>query len=228
MTSRELLALMLRRWYLVLAGTAITLAFAATTTNPQGVYWAQSNVVLLAPTFEEFPNKLEDPPYALTPLAGVVVAEYNGTNPPLLTSSSDTTIFGMGDRSGVMVRMPNHGTQWQTVYSSPNIDVQVADSSPEQVAIQVQQVTTELKDILSRVQESIGVPPSSRVTMIASPTDPTIVHISGSRIRALGAIGLLGLILTIGSVYWLERWIVRRRMKAMKMDMQTAPEMSRR
>ena len=207
MTTLRLLALMLRRWYLVLAGAAITVAFMAATTNPPGVYWAQFNIVLLAPTFEEFPNKLEDPPYALTPLAGVIVAEYNGTNPPLLTASSDTTIFGMGESEGVMVRMPNRGTQWQTVYTSPDIDVQVAGSSPKQVAVQMQQVTSELREILSRVQESIGVPPSASATLTASSADPTIVHVSGSRTRALGVICLLGVILTILSIYWLDRLI---------------------
>lgn len=214
MTSKGLISLLLRRWYLVLVGAAITLGVAATTTDPAGVYWTQFHVVLLPPTYEEFPNELEDSPYSLSPLAGVVVAEYNGTNPSLLTSSSDTTIYGMGDRKGVMVRMPNQGNQWFPTYSSPNIDVQVADSSPERVVAQSKQVTADLQTILNRLQRSVGVAPSARVSMIASATEPAIDHVSGSRTRALGALAVVGAALTVISIYWLERLRIRRRTQA--------------
>lgn len=213
MTSRDLFRLLVRRWYLVLVGAAIALAVAATVSKPAGIYWTQFNVVLLPPTYEEFPNEFEDSPYSLAPLAGVVVAQYNGIDPSLLTSSSDTTIYGMGERSGVMVRMPNQGNQWIPIYSSPNIDVQVSDSTPEQVATQAKETIADLQQILTELQASLGIAPSARVTMIASAADPAIVHVSGSRVRALGAIGIVGAATTIASIYWLERLVLRRRTK---------------
>ena len=211
MTSRAFLGLMLRRWYLLLLGAAITLAVAATTTDRGSVYWTEFHVVLLSPTNEDFPNELEDPPYSLAPLGGVIVAEYNGTNPSLLTSSSDTTNYGMGERTGVMVRMPNQGNQWFPTYSSPNIDVQVVDRSPERVLQQSQQVKRDLEGILERLQRSVRVAPGARVSMISSPAEPAIVHVAGSRMRALGALGIVGASLTAVSIYWLERLLIRRR-----------------
>ena len=211
MTSREMLALLVKRWYLVLLGAIITLGVASTTSNPSGIYWTQFNMVLLGPTLEEFPNQLEDSPYSLTPLAGLIVAEYNGNNRPMLTSSSDTTLFGLGDREGVMVRMPNNGNQWQPVYSAPNIDVQVTDRSPEAVQLQITQVTTVLREILDRRQNELGVVPSMKATFIMSSADPTIVYVSGSRVRALGMVALLGVALTIISIYWAERLLHQRR-----------------
>ena len=147
----------------------------------------------------------------MTPLAGLIVADFNGIHRPLLTSSSETTLFGQGVRQGVMVRMPNQGNQWQPVYASPNIDVQVVDLSTEAVALEARRVTAELNDLLAKRQQELGVQPSIRATMIASSADPTIVYISGSRARALGAIGLLGMAITTISVYWIELLLVRRR-----------------
>lgn len=214
MTSRELLRLMLKRWYVILLGGAITLAVIWPVVHRPGVYWTQFSVMLLPPTYEYFPNQLENPQYSLAALAGVIVTDLNGQHQPLLTASSDTTLFGEGQRSGTQVRLPNQGNQWTPLYLSSSIDVQVVDSDPETVELKAQQTTAELSDLLSKRQDALGVMSTMKATMIASPTDPSVYYISGSRFRAAGAVGFVGMLLTIAPVYWLERWQVRRRSKA--------------
>jgi len=212
MTSRQLIRLMLKRWYLVLADIGITLAVAAAVmmTN-SGVYWTQFSVVVVAPTSDDSPNQLEDSRYALTPLAGAIVAEFNGVHRPLLTASPEATLFGEGERSGVMVRMPNQGNQWQPAYVTPNIEVQVVDSTPSAVALQAHVIAAELSDLLAKRQDALGVVSTMRASMIYSPTDPPVTYISGSQVRTLGAIVLLGSAFTIVSVYWLDRFLSRGR-----------------
>src|SRR6476659_4104392 len=137
MTSRELVRLILRRWYLVIVGMLVTLAVLWPTTHRPGVDWTQVEVVLLPPTFEEFPNQYEDPQYSMSALAGVIVTDFNGGHTPLQTATSDTTLYGEGVRNGTQVRMLNLGTQWSPLYDLPRIDVQVVGDDPAAVAEQV-------------------------------------------------------------------------------------------
>ena len=70
MTSRELLGLLLRRWYFVLLGAAISVLALYLATNRPGVYWTQVDVVLLAPVESHTPTILEKPDFTLCPHGG--------------------------------------------------------------------------------------------------------------------------------------------------------------
>ena len=211
MTSRELLGLALRRWYFVLLGAAISVLALYLITNRPGVYWTQVDVVLLAPVHKAYPNNFEKPDFTLAPMAGVVVADWNGVNRPLLMATGETTLFGEGQRHGVEVRVPNQGGQWQPLYLTPNIDVQVVGSNAETVAQEASRVTAELNGLLEKRQEAMGIQPRLKMTTIESPTDPIIKYVSGSRIRAAMGTGLLGAAFTTIAIYWTERWLVWKR-----------------
>jgi uncharacterized membrane protein len=216
MTARELLRLVIRRWYLMLVGAAITIAALYLATHRPGVYWTQFNVVVLAPVYEYYPNNLADAHYALGPTAGVLVTDWNGEHRPLLTASGDTTLFGEGKRQAIEIRMPNEGTQWLPLYYSPKIDVQVVDSDPAKVAREAQRVGAELNGLLERRQDALAIRPSVRMTTIMSPAEPTVSYMSGSPARAALAIGLVGAILTTVAVYWIERWSLWRHSRKLR------------
>lgn len=214
MTSRGLLTLLVRRWYLVILGLSVTLAVLWPVTHRPGVYWTQVNVVVLPPTYEYFPNKLEDPQYSLAALAGVIVSDYNGQHQPLLMGSADTTLYGEGRSTGAEVRIPNLGNQWKPAYPNATIDVQVVDRDAQVVTDEVDSIVGELKALLANRQDQLGVPPSLRASIITSPTQPSVYYITGSRSRALGAGALVGLGLTVAGVYWVERLLVWRRVRS--------------
>lgn len=205
MTSRQLLRLLVRRWYLVLVGMTLTLVTLWPATHRPGVYWAQVNLLLLPPTSEYFPNILEDPQYSLSALAGVIVSDYNGQNEPPLMASAETTLYGEGRTSGVEVRMPNVGNQWKPLYPTATIDLQAVGASPQSVIEQVSDTTRTLDNLLATRQDQLHIDPSARVSMINSPKDPVVFYVTGSRARALGAGAIVGVGLTIAGVYWIER-----------------------
>lgn len=211
LSASDLVKLLLRRWYVVVLGAVLSVGALSVTTGQPGVYYTQFNLVLLAPTEQYYPNKMEDPRHALAPLAGVIATDWNDTHPPLFTASGDTTLFGEGLRQGVQVRVPNQGSQWEPAYLTPNISVQVVDSAPETVAANAARITSELNTLLLSRQEAMGVRPTMRVTMLAAPEVPSVDYISGSRTRAALATGVVGAILTVIAVYWLERLLIRRR-----------------
>jgi hypothetical protein len=208
MTAGEFIRLVLQRWYLVLLGAAISVGALYLITHRPGIYWTEFNVVILAPADKiSHPNKLEDAHDQLAPMAGLLVADWNGIDRPLLTSSSETTLFGEGKRQGIQVRVPNEGSQWAPRYFSPNIDVQVVDSNPETVAREARRVGAELNALLQKRQDALGIQPPMRMTIMVSPADPTIEYVSGSRIRAALATGLVGASITMIGLYWTERWM---------------------
>ena len=211
MTSLDLLSLVLRRWYLVLLGAAITVGALYHVTNRPGVYWTQVEVVVLGPVDKYYPNNLEDPDDALIPMAALLVADWNGIERPLLMASRETTLFGEGQRRGIQVRVPNQGSQWVPLYLAPTIDVQVVDSNPKTVAREAHRVSAELNEMLKRRQDAIGVEPKFRMTTMMSPTNPIIKHVSGSTTRSALATGLVGATLTTIAVYWTDRWLIWKR-----------------
>lgn len=213
MTSRQLIRLLVRRWYLVVLGMSLTLAILWPATHRPGVYWAQVNMVLLPPASELYPNKLEDPQFSLAALAGVVVSDFNGQDEPPLMASSETTLYGEGRTTGVEVRMPNGGNQWKPSYPTATIDLQAVGASAQQVTDEVVDTTRRLNELLTARQDGLGIDSAVRVSMISSPTDPVVYYVSGSRTRALGVGMIVGIGLTIAGVYWFERFLQARRAK---------------
>jgi hypothetical protein len=216
MTSRELLRLVFRRWYLMVLGAVLSVAVLGFVYKQPGVYWTQFDVVVLAPQTKLQPNNIEDPKFAMAPMAGVVVTEANGGKRPSLLASSDTSLYGEGLRQASRARLPNNGSQWLPIYSKPNIDVQVVDPDPAVVEQKSRQITAELSRILLENQDRIGVKPRARMSMIASPADPVVAHITGSLVRAAFGTALLGATLTTFAVYGLERWRLRRRARLVR------------
>jgi hypothetical protein len=195
----------------MLLGVAVSVGALYVTMHRPGIYWTQFNVVVLAPVGKSYPNNLENPPGALVSMAGLLAADWNGLDRPLLTASGETTLFGEGQRQGVQVRVPNEGSQWQPLYFSPSIDIQIVDSDPEKVAQETRRVSAELKQLLAERQDTMLIQPAQRMTTIVSPANPTINYISGSRSRAALAAALVGATSTAIAVYWTELWLIRKR-----------------
>ena len=58
MTSRDLLRLVLRRWYLMLLGALLTVGAVYSGARQPGVYFTSYNVVLLPPSSKLSPNTI--------------------------------------------------------------------------------------------------------------------------------------------------------------------------
>lgn len=209
MTSRGLIAVLLRRWYLLLLGAALTLGATWVTTHRPGVYWTGYELVVLAPKEQFYANQLETAHYEMSPIAGMFVRLWNGAHPGLLTASSDTRLYGIGERSAVEVRMSNQGSQWKPLYPVPVIDVEVVGPSAQVVADRSAAVRQQLEALVSARQRGVGVKQRWRIVTLASPQEPTISYHGGSKVRAAGATGILGVSLTFVGI-WATDSLLRR------------------
>lgn len=192
MTARDVIAVLIRRWYLLLAAALISLGvLAVVVASQKPVYYTRFDVMVLPPRNTVFPNNIEDPHYAMAPLAGVLVNDVAASHRAPLLGSPDTTLYGQGIRSGWQLRLPNTGSQWQPIYDLPNIDVQVVDSSPEQVRDRAEIIQVQLQKALDKRQDALDIAPGMRASLLSSPHEPAVVPVGGSRMRMLGGLGLV-------------------------------------
>lgn len=205
MTARELVGLLLRRWYVVAVCVFLTLGGSLVLLDRPPVYFTQFEVLLLPPKESVNPNTLREDPYGMVPMAGLLVEEYNHGHHPLNMSTTETTLYGEGLDHGERVRMRNVGNQWLPVYSHPVIDVQVLAPDPGQVEEDAARIARDLDEILTRRQDELGVRQVSRMSTEMAPTDVVVQEVRGSRGRTAGGLALLGGSFTLVAVIWVER-----------------------
>lgn len=197
MTTQDVVRALVRRWYIVLLGLAVSLGALFDVVHVAPTYFTQYSVVLLPPRSQLYPNTIEDPHYYMSQLAGLVVTEYNGGVRTPLLGSGNTTLYGEGIHEGSRVRVPNEGSQWEPIFSKPNIDVQVVGADPVKVEAQATKISAGVQDTLNQLQNAAHVQPSMRVTALVSSQDPIVVQVRGSRMRAVLGVIVLGASLTL-------------------------------
>jgi hypothetical protein len=120
-TSTDVMRMLLRRWYVVGAGIAITLAVMVSVYQRPGVFSARTDVVFLAPESSVNPNKLAVTSNTLIATAGVVEEKINRGHNPILPVSPDVPLVAQGVTDGWQVFVPNYGGQWAVNYERASI-----------------------------------------------------------------------------------------------------------
>jgi len=211
MTSRDFLRVVLRRWYVMLAGALLSLGVLVVFAhNHRPLYWTEFEMVVLPPVERLNANNLKDPTYDLTSMASLLVVEANDGIQPQQTATT-TLLVGEGIHRGTSVRLHNYGSQWQTYFTRPVIDVQVVDASPDVVRTRAAALQGRLTRLLRDRQQTMGVLPASRMTITSSPRTPVVTESIRSLSRAALAIALLGAGTTSAVVVYLDRFLLRRR-----------------
>ena len=212
MTAGEFILILVRRWYVVLLGIALTGVCGYAAVGREPMYYTRIEVVVLPPAERPDVNVLTRGPYSLTEIASLLVAEYNGKDRPLPMNSSDATLYGQGVRSGTQVRLHNSGSQWVSIFDKPVIEVEVVDPDPERVRTEVAGAVAGIRGILDhQQQEAFGIKMSSQVTLRESPDAPVISVVRGNRPRTAAATLLLGAWATMVAAYLVDRVLTRRR-----------------
>ncbi len=210
MTVWDLGAAARRYWVLTLFGLAMTLGAALWVRSLPFVYWAQLDVLVLAPEADEFQNTLRLQPTSAIMLAGVVQRDVAGPPGGGMVVSDDVTIVGQGVKHGSWVRLANSGGQWANNFDRPVLDVQAVASTPQEVRRLVDDMVSTVDETLRRRQEQAGVDPALRFTTLTSPSGLVVQHGTGQRALAVATTTLLGLGLTASAVAYLGARARRR------------------
>ncbi|NTW42500.1 MAG: hypothetical protein HGA44_21935 [Cellulomonadaceae bacterium] len=189
MTIWDLLRASVKRWYVILVAVAVGLVASLAALDVPGVYWSRAEVTFLAPTSAINPNALKTTSTDLIVAAGAVARRVNGNITWNQMSDPAATIVGQGELDGWVVRLPDYGGQWSTVYSRQVLDVEVSGATPELVRERQRAVLSRIDEELDGLQA--GVRASDLITTTVVPAEPSVYYIRGSAVRALAMIWIL-------------------------------------
>ena len=197
---------MLRRWYLVLAGALVTVGAAA------GVilyvptqYQATAQYLLLLPATsngEDTPiNPFINLPSDLTVAVGLLAADMQ--TPDQLR---DLTEHGFDSEFTVGVN-PSQG---------PVIALNVRGSDPADVVATRDQVIRRLDQNLAEMQDLPGIPQNQVIFSRISGANTRAEAVPGAKIKALAVAGMLGVTLTLILTFSLDKALLARRAASAK------------
>ena len=195
MTLWDIVGVAFQRRLLTLCCILLTGLAVFSAVHVQPLYFSQVNVVLLRPASVPL-NAYTRTSQSLIDMAGVIARAMTGGG-QAQTVSDGVTLPGEGVRNGYAVQQPNSGGQWQWRFDDPVLDIQAVGPTPEAANRQMQAALDEVNATLLRTQDAQGVAPENRVRAELNPTVPQQYIEVGSKVRAVGTILLLGLLITL-------------------------------
>lgn len=192
MTVGDLLQLAWRHWVTSLVALVVISAGLLFATERQEAYNGEVNVLLLAPPAVDA-NALAGTTASLVATTGLVSGVVNGPGTPDLTVG-DQTLASLGISQGWSVRQPNSGGQWETSFQDPILDVRSTGPTLAVAQAQMADALARVDQALAAVQDAQNIPADLRIRTVVNPAGPLYAVQNGSRTRAIGAVGLLGLL----------------------------------
>lgn len=194
---------LMRRWYVVLFGIAVTIA-ATKWSTPEVVYWAEVTVTVVQPSQPREPKTLENVSSDPVAAATMLVEMVNKGHPTMRSVSPDATLYGEGKRETVQAALRDEGGQWASRVQEPIIQIQAVSHSPSRVHSQLSGQVGAVRGYLDELQDTLAVASPQRLTLTVEPEDAPVRAVTGSRSRAAGATLIVGLGLTVIVTYWFD------------------------
>ncbi len=210
MTSYDVIRALLRRWWFLGTGLALTLiVVAAIFTRSTPIYWTTYDLNLVAPDRSGEVYSRVNAPSGVTPVAGVLEVLLAGNDTGPSAATQQVPIFALSHQFGVDVRAKDKGLQWSRDYVAALV-VQIAQPSRAEVEAQVDVLGRRAAEALSEIQDQQSVPAEARLTL-EEPGVVQIIEIAPSRIRAVAGALLLGLGVSLVLTVLLDRRLIARR-----------------
>ncbi len=189
----------------MLVGVLLTAVAGHVAISDDGVHYARTELVFLAPRSANWPNAVQAQSDSIIVTAGAVARTVAGPQELPKFASPDVTLVGMGVRDGWSLRLPDTGGQWASNFATQRLVLEVVGATRDGVAARQQELIQEVDAALHAVQADQGADPAGHITMRPTSESTMIVHVLGSRARAAGMTALLGASVTLAAVMLLER-----------------------
>jgi hypothetical protein len=211
MTTRMLLGIMARRWYIILLGM-VAAGAAFLMLHSDGAYTTQARVAFIGPGISQVGQTDDGQLETLTAFAAAVERQYHdGRGSDRLAENA--TLYGAGITQGVEVLLPNTGGQWQMSFANAVIDVTVVGPTPAWVLAHRDAAVARIQDIARTQQRAAGVTNQNMITSLVIPASavgrfgPT----RSTQARAGAILLLLGVSLSAGAAALIDGAVSRRR-----------------
>jgi hypothetical protein len=127
--------------------------------------------------------------------------------PPIGQVVSPTiTLVDEGIRQGWSVTLPNDGGQFTNDFDQQYLQVQAVGQDPTAVRAKVQSLVHRIDSALTMLQDRAQVPVVNRITTVENPSVIQVYYDGPSRMRAVGAVLVLGFGATMAAEMLLRRW----------------------
>jgi hypothetical protein len=194
MTTRSLLGIIGRRWYIVLLGAVLAVvAFLMLRTD--GAYTTEARVAFIGPGISDVGQTDDGQLETLTAFAAAVEREYHdGKQSDRLAENA--TLYGAGVSQGVEVLLPNTGGQWQMSFANAAIDISAVGPTPEWVLAHRQMAIDRIEQITRTQQREAGVDSKDTITTLVIPASQ-VGHVGATK-STLARAGVVLMIIGLG------------------------------
>lgn len=211
MTLRELLHALLRRWYLPLTALLMAGAVGFTWLQSGGCYTTTTVVAFTLPSRATLlpQSGLDD--VNVIAFAGVVAQEINGGRPIARYASREAPLYGVGVRQGLLVALPDSGSQWASSFARAEIEIQIVGRTHDEVAA-LQQDLLDRVFLLAAGQQASSAA-DQRIQASIAPLTTSIQQVTATRLGqliALVALATAALIVGGWAAVRLDRRMRRR------------------
>jgi O-antigen ligase len=201
----------LRRWPVAVAGLVLTGFAVSHVLQLPGVYWTQTDVVLLAPKSARFPNTISGTSAGIVGAAGLIAVDVSHQVDRIATASAAAHLPGMGVRHGESVYVPDTGGQWSHNFDRPVISVETVGPDRAAVESRSAELINEISRDLARRQGGDGTYPRVWITAAPAPDRLQTMYLTGELKRAAAVTLLLGIWTTGLVVTFVDATLRRRR-----------------
>lgn len=214
MTALQVLRILGRRWYVMVAGAILcVLAFWYLDRITGPVYSADTQVVFSAPGRGGLTGSADGVMDGLVGFASSVQRDVQHAVPGPALVTDRATLHGAGITKGYSITLPNVGGQWQLSYNDPALTVSVVGPSAEWVEATSDRLVRSIETAAAKRQAAMGVLPDAMITTGRVPDRTSIVYVGASKateLRAVVAISAIGFAISGAAAVALDRYRARR------------------
>lgn len=156
--------LVIKRWYLFLAGFLVAAVGIHLASNAQRIYTAELDVTFDPPDKVIYNEDWVDYTETLIAYSEVVDAAFAEVRESITLSSPQATLYGNGVREGISVDLKTTGNQWVEQLDRPVITIKVSSSDQAFTVSTTTDLAQQIASLSDQLQADAGVPADERIT----------------------------------------------------------------
>jgi len=187
MTIREVLSIMIRRWYIPVTLLACAALLTLMLARDGDVYTSRTVISFTRPTATSLTLSNGNTDESVIAFAGAVVQELNNGKTQTQYSMADAPYYGAGIREGALVDLANSGSQWVSEFRHADVEVHVVGRTSDWVNAVQEKLVDQVLSISTARQTSLGISPNEQITATIDPLTLKIDHVTAARKSQLAA-----------------------------------------
>jgi len=197
MTFRDLVRVLLRRWYVLVLLIAVAVGGFLLLDRSGGTYSTKPIIAFMLPGGQMVSSENGIEAEGVIGFAATVAEAVNNGRPIDRYAAEDAPAYGAGVREGFRIGVPNVGGQWGLSFTRAEIAISVVGRTEAWVAAKQAELVDRVLATAEQEQELRGTTASSHIETYVMPLSTNIEHAEAStrdRAFALGALLAAGVL----------------------------------